>query len=315
MHWTALLARRSFPADARVVDDLACMGCGYNLRGLAASGRCPECALPVAESLYLVREPGAVAAALQATAYSYLSIVVAVLAGVGAVLTGSRGLPWIAFGFAAMGSLVRLIATADLRRRAGLERLPLVGPRLNAALLVAALEAILATAALVGAFLMMKQPPPARLVQNLAGLSVAAWPLVMVVGMVQSSRFGGLLADLLDYGFVERELRIHRVLLLGGLAIGLAIVLAGRTLPPPAGTTLEFVGSAVGLVATAVGLGFLVVGVLHLAGAAQRATETREDVLETAPPPGMAPAPPPRAQPGPADLPDIALEPEDDADR
>jgi hypothetical protein len=34
-------------AAARVVDDIACEGCGYNLRGLPASGKCPECGRPV----------------------------------------------------------------------------------------------------------------------------------------------------------------------------------------------------------------------------------------------------------------------------
>jgi hypothetical protein len=33
-----------------VDSDLPCVGCGYNLRGLAADGRCPECALPVERS-------------------------------------------------------------------------------------------------------------------------------------------------------------------------------------------------------------------------------------------------------------------------
>lgn len=34
-----------------VADDLACVHCGYNLRGLAYDHRCPECAKPVAGSL------------------------------------------------------------------------------------------------------------------------------------------------------------------------------------------------------------------------------------------------------------------------
>jgi hypothetical protein len=36
----------------RVLDELACEGCGYTLRGLARDARCPECNAPVAESLH-----------------------------------------------------------------------------------------------------------------------------------------------------------------------------------------------------------------------------------------------------------------------
>ncbi len=36
----------------RVIDrDVACASCGYNLRGLAPDGRCPECGAPIANSL------------------------------------------------------------------------------------------------------------------------------------------------------------------------------------------------------------------------------------------------------------------------
>jgi hypothetical protein len=38
-------------ADQRVAGDVACVGCGYNLRTLAVDARCPECGQAVAESL------------------------------------------------------------------------------------------------------------------------------------------------------------------------------------------------------------------------------------------------------------------------
>jgi len=34
-------------ADGRLAGDLACVQCGYNLRGLSPEGRCPECGCPV----------------------------------------------------------------------------------------------------------------------------------------------------------------------------------------------------------------------------------------------------------------------------
>jgi hypothetical protein len=39
-------------ADGRLIDDLACRSCGYALRGLPASGACPECATAVGRSIH-----------------------------------------------------------------------------------------------------------------------------------------------------------------------------------------------------------------------------------------------------------------------
>ncbi len=38
------------PIPTPLVHDILCIGCGYNLRGLEPSGRCPECGLSVADS-------------------------------------------------------------------------------------------------------------------------------------------------------------------------------------------------------------------------------------------------------------------------
>jgi len=53
MDRTAISPREpSAPAVAprAIARDLPCRGCGYNLRGLFKSGRCPECGMPVIES-------------------------------------------------------------------------------------------------------------------------------------------------------------------------------------------------------------------------------------------------------------------------
>mgnify|MGYP005843800295 CR=1 FL=1 len=42
---------RRRPDPGPIADDLECIGCGYNLRTLPGSGRCPECGRPVAWSL------------------------------------------------------------------------------------------------------------------------------------------------------------------------------------------------------------------------------------------------------------------------
>ncbi len=52
MHWTALLEKKYFPVYARVIDDVSCVGCGYNLRHSRAAGPCPECGRPIIDSLW-----------------------------------------------------------------------------------------------------------------------------------------------------------------------------------------------------------------------------------------------------------------------
>lgn len=39
-------------ADGTIGQDVACVHCGYNLRGLTADGRCPECNSPVGRSIH-----------------------------------------------------------------------------------------------------------------------------------------------------------------------------------------------------------------------------------------------------------------------
>ena len=39
------------PTTGRIGQDLECSGCGHNLRGLDAGGKCPECGRPVRKSL------------------------------------------------------------------------------------------------------------------------------------------------------------------------------------------------------------------------------------------------------------------------
>ncbi|MEM1354048.1 MAG: hypothetical protein AAGC44_00485 [Planctomycetota bacterium] len=45
--------------DTPIDQDLFCAGCSYNLRGLSPLGRCPECGVPIADSLDARMLPGA----------------------------------------------------------------------------------------------------------------------------------------------------------------------------------------------------------------------------------------------------------------
>ncbi len=48
---TGRIANPDFGPDGRIASDIACRGCGYNLRTLSHDQLCPECGLPVARSV------------------------------------------------------------------------------------------------------------------------------------------------------------------------------------------------------------------------------------------------------------------------
>ena len=39
------------PSEPRIAEDLACVGCGHNLRGMPSSSPCPECGRPIRDTL------------------------------------------------------------------------------------------------------------------------------------------------------------------------------------------------------------------------------------------------------------------------
>jgi hypothetical protein len=49
-------AEREEGEELLVEEDLPCVGCGYNLRGLKEDGKCPECGLAIGESVEIAME-------------------------------------------------------------------------------------------------------------------------------------------------------------------------------------------------------------------------------------------------------------------
>jgi len=122
-----------------VIDyDLLCRACGYNLRGLSPSGRCPECETPVAHALHgdwlRYSDPRWVAVIARGYRVQSAAVAIGLIAIIFAAASReSLGLPWLTMAIAltvGTGGLVgvwmttaREPATADAERVFSVRRL------------------------------------------------------------------------------------------------------------------------------------------------------------------------------------------------
>ena len=113
--WSEALLRRApasphVDASGVVSGNVPCRRCSYNLRGLAVSARCPECAAPVGVSVHgpLLRysEPAWVDGLARGAGLAFWGILVSIGVGiVGSLLTPLLG-PWIGQSLSILGGLV-----------------------------------------------------------------------------------------------------------------------------------------------------------------------------------------------------------------
>jgi hypothetical protein len=193
------------PAHAEtLVRDLACIGCGYNLRSLRVDGVCPECGRPIESSLRLIPRPAATATAFTAVVSAALvstaSLIFVWAAGSLAVYSGrtvvritEEALRILTATLETIAVGMLLPAAFILRFGCALEGLHGLRAPLNGLLALGAARAILAAGVWTGA-LRLPAEYPARL--DLALLAAATFGSAATLAL--SAALGARLCRLLD---------------------------------------------------------------------------------------------------------------------
>ena len=279
MHWTQLLAYNRYPEHAMIADDLHCLGCGYNVRGLRVHGRCPECGRAVRDSLVLLTQPARVAAALATIGKSYLGLYgVAIL--LLAARVGSNLLVWFTFTLLACCVLLRCVGALELRFLSGLQHRPQLTGRVELLWWVILIE-FLATMALLGMWMF----------GVVRGIEIGSlvWAIATLFSIIAAGRSGIGLAQVLEYDSLIRELWVQQILVAASLILGLlgaAARLAVTALPAGNATGMDALVALVFVLAALTGIAAIFVtftGLMHLSIAAHCETEPLDHLVSTDP--------------------------------
>ena len=272
MHWTALLARRRFPPDARIRGDLDCIGCGYNLYSARVGGACPECGLEVEASMHELARPDEVAAGYRAVARSYLPHLLVPLP---LAFTKFAGMDmFLLVGFVLLiAACYRIWGSVTIRFRASLAQLPMIRPRLAAMFAFHLVDVLLIAGCCILWYAIIASPPPGASVAALKIMTGAAWLGVSLLGLLITCWASLSVATMLGYETCRKELLIHMVLMATSplssillMTAGLLLVMAaGR----PVGAMVIRVVGALSLIAIwSLALAYAVIAHVRLAGAA-----------------------------------------------
>lgn len=277
MHWTALLAYRRFPPNAQVIDDLACIACGYNLRGLRVSGKCPECGQPIGDSLFVLAKPTEVGQCLNGVAKSFLAFYVILL---GCVAGATAWGPIVIAGVFAFGSAWRLMTLIELRRRGAISALPVISTRLRALIACTVLDLIACLSWLAASVAIAKLP---AFQSSTGGLiffvTFLFWMCSTLLTAAAAGWLGLAFSAMLGHGWMQLEFKVQLIAIgVSALAVlGLVIVsLRGGASP---GILAAFAGFA--LFIMAVSTLMTIVAVIHLGNAAEQEHETWDEALDS----------------------------------
>ena len=303
MHWTALLARRQFPPDARIRGDLDCIGCGYNLYSARVGGACPECGLDVQASMHELARPDEVSAGYRAIARSYLPHFLIPLP---LAISRFAGMDmFLLIGFVLLiAACYRMWGSLTIRFRASLAQLPVIRPRLAAMFALHLADLLLIAACCILWYAVIASPPPVPSVAALKLVTGGAWLGISLLGLLVTCWASLSVAGMLGYRTCRKELLIHLVLMATSpltsillMTAGLLLVLAaGR----PIGAMVIRIAGGLSLIAVwALALGYAITAHVRLAGAAlHERGGLDDDLIDTGH--GAEPAPGPRRieQPG-----------------
>ena len=227
--------------------DVACVRCSYNLRGLPASGNCPECGEPIANSIkgFMLQDAsaeyrGKLKLGLSLVLNGILALVLLGLLGSGAQfaarVTGTS-VPWLDLALELAGALVTMVlilgywrfSEADpgfvsMEQPAAARRVLRVTVVLAAALALIDFIAKLSSGSLTGGMNPAGSTTSLVILGLLMLLGLALWVVQFVVTMTYTAWIGGRVPD----EFVVRRAKMYRWLLPVIYVVGAIIVIGPR---------------------------------------------------------------------------------------
>lgn len=274
MHWTAFLAYRRFPANAQVMDDIACIQCGYNVRGLMVAARCPECGSEVGNSIFLLAKPVIAARGLRAAGITYLAPFILLLP----FLHPEYWAVMVASGVILAACVFRVLAVSDLRFRAALARLPVLGTRLHIWWLATFADLIIALMWLIVMLVIAYTPT----LQTPAGNAVMLWTMIAwwlsaIFSASAAGRFGHAIMDMLGFVWTRLEFRVQQIAVVAAAALIPLLLVALRAI-----ASLTIAAVVWGFLAVLMGFVMLATALplMHAATAAEESAETFDDALD-----------------------------------
>jgi hypothetical protein len=214
MHWTALLAYRRFPPTARVIDDLHCIKCGYNLRGIRVGDRCPECAAQVGDSLFVLAKPLIVGRGLAGIGRGFFGFL--------GLLVGCLGLnlwlPLVGSMIICAGAVWRTLSAAELRYRGAIEHLPIIGPRTRMTWWMCVADLIASFCLLGVTILAANTTNPS--IRAMLPMTFALWTAIATIAAGAAGMLGRAMAEMLGYGWMVMLFRMQQIMVIGCVGLG-----------------------------------------------------------------------------------------------